>query len=99
MSCVNDCMHVCIYAELLWYIKRTGVLPLWSVKNCRRENSGWVNYFDKHALNWADGQAPEATVGGGQTVNTLVRVLFFFFFLPIDAHLIYLFMDRVHSQS
>ena len=60
------------YRELLWHIKCTGVLSLWSVKNCRREDSGWVNYFDKHALNWADGQALEATISGGQTVNTLV---------------------------
>jgi hypothetical protein len=87
MSCIDGCTHVCIYAELSWHIKRTGVLPLWSVKNCRREDSGWVNYFDKHALKWVDGRAPEATVGGGQTVNTLVG-----FVKSIDAPLIYLFI-------
>jgi hypothetical protein len=67
-----------------------GVLPLRSVKNCRREDSGWVNYFDKHALNWADGQAPEATIGGGQTVNTLVGFIYLFIYQLMHVSFIYL---------
>src|ERR1700733_914845 len=85
MSCIDGCTHVCIYAELSRHIKRTGVLPLWSVKNCRREDSGWVNYFDKNALKWVEGKPSTLW---WVSLNQLMHLSF-----------IYLFMDRVRSQS